>query len=66
MQESATKIVSDLDWDTFDQSTLVGDLNDVYGLVEDEVKSDNLRKLASITCAFMATKTNTLTTTIYP
>jgi hypothetical protein len=51
VQASASTIVLDLDWDTFDQSTLIGDLNEVYGLIKDDVKSDNLRKLASITCA---------------
>jgi hypothetical protein len=51
MQDSAAKMVQDLDWDTFDESILVGDLNDVYGLVEEEGKSTTLRKLASITSA---------------
>jgi hypothetical protein len=56
MQESASKIVSDLDWDTFDESTLIGDLNEVYGLIRDDKKSNALRKLASITCKLKKTR----------
>jgi hypothetical protein len=49
MQDYLAKIIVDLDWNTFEEFTLVGDLADVFGLVVDEVKSDFLCKLALVT-----------------